>query len=140
MANNEKLNEIKEIIKAEYKDKLSDGEIDSFAGELYYSLFVGEYELSDMMAVIYEYESADNPDYGEVDYIFSCMIDLLDSSKKTAQRLYDSFMYEMDYLDTFLKLINENEEFLSAEQIAKAKEKAFSLFDREILELYGITE
>ncbi len=68
------------------------------------------------------------------------MIELLDNNAVTAKRLYDSFMYELDEFETFLKLVNENAEFLSAYELAKAKEKAFGLFDRKLLECFGITK
>ncbi len=62
------------------------------------------------------------------------------TSETTAKRLYKSFMHEFDLLDTFLKLVNLNAEYLSAEELAQAKEKAFWLFDRQMLEDCGIEE
>ena len=49
-------------------------------------------------------------------------------------------MHEFDLLDTFLKLVNLNAEYLSVEELAQAKGKAFGLFDRQMLEDCGIEE
>ena len=136
----EKLKKIKEILKEEYKDKMSDAAIDAFAKELYYSLFIGQYDLDDIPAIIFGHESEEDIEGGDWCYLFGQLIDLLDDSETTAKRLYKSFMHEFDLLDTFLKLVNLNAEYLSAEELAQAKEKAFWLFDRQMLEDCGIEE
>lgn len=136
----DKLNKIKEILKGVYKDKMSDVTIDSFAKALHYSLFVGQYDLDDIPATIFEYESEEGIEGEDWCYLFGQLIDLLDDNEITAKRLYKSFMHEFDLLDTFLKLVNLNAEYLSAEELAQAKEKAFWLFDRQMLEDCGIEE
>ena len=136
----DKLNKIKEILKGVYKDKMSDVTIDSFAKALHYSLFVGQYDLDDIPATIFEYESEEGIEGEDWCYLFGQLIDLLDDNEITAKRLYKSFMHEFDLLDTFLKLVNLNAEYLSAEELAKTKKKAFWLFDRQMLEDCGIEE
>lgn len=139
--NNDKLDKIKEILKEEYEGKMSEATIDAFAKALHHSLFVGEYELEDIPATIFEYESEEGiEEGGDWCYIFGQLIDLLEDNETTAKRLYRSFMHEFDLLDTFLKLINYNAEYLSKEEVTKAKEKAFGTFDRQILEGCGIDE
>ena len=140
MKNNDKLEKIREILKAEYEGKMSETAIDAFAKALHYSLFVGRYDLEDITATIFERESEENIEGGDWCYIFSQLIYLLDNAETTAKRLYKSFMQEYDLLDPFLKLYMDNAEYLSAEELAKAKKKALRLFDRQILELYGVTE
>lgn len=138
--NKEKLKQIKEILKEEYQDKMSDAAIDSFAKQLYHSLFVGQYELEDIPATIFDCESEEGVEGGDWCYLFSQLIDLLDNNETTAKRLYRSFMEEFDLPDTFLKLVNENGEYLSAEELAEVKEKAVRLFGRQILENCWIDE
>ena len=139
--NDEKLQAIIEILKDEYKDKMSDKAISGLADELYYSLFVGEYDLDDIPSIIFSTEADENiEEGGDWCYVFGQLIDLLENNEKTEKRLYKSFMFDFDLLDTCLKLAIENAEFLSADELAKAKQKAFGLFDREILEIYGIEE
>lgn len=136
----EKLDEIMGILNEEYGGAMSDEMLEDFADDIYDSMFVGEYELADILAVANNYESnADITDSKAFD-IFIRLIDILDNGVKTAQRLYDSFMGEVELLETFLKLYNENAEYTSAEKLAEAKEKAFEVFDSQILELYGITD
>ena len=138
--NEKKLEAIKKIVKDEYQDQLSDEAVDSLAGELYYSLFIGEYGLDDLVSIIFSNEEYENIEKtGDWCYMFGQLIDLLEDGEKTAKRLYNNFMEEFDLLDTFLKL-SENVEYLSAEQWAKAKEKAFETFDNEVLKLYGFEE
>ena len=136
----DKLNKIKEILKGVYKDKMSDVTIDSFAKALHYSLFVGQDDLDDIPATIFEYESEEGIEGEDWCYLFGQLIDLLDDNEITAKRLYKSFMHEFDLLDTFLKLVNLNAEYLSVEELAQAKGKAFGLFDRQMLEDCGIEE
>lgn len=136
----EKLQRIREILKEEYKGKMSNAAIDSFAKELHHSLFIGQYDLDDIPAIIFGHESEEDIEGGDWCYLFGQLIDLLDDNETTAKRLYRSFMHEFDLLDTFLKLVNYNAEYLSAEELANAKEKAFGLFDRQILEGCGIEE
>ena len=138
--NNGKLEKIREILKEEYEGKMSDSAIDAFAKSLYHSLFVGQYDLEDIPAIIIGYESEENVEDGDWCYIFGQLIELLDDGETTAKRLYRSFMYEFDLLDTFLKLYNDNAEYISAEELSTAKEKALSMFDKQILGAYGITE
>lgn len=140
MEKNLKIEQIAQILKDKYEDKLSDETLYAFAEDLYDSLFVCKYGLDDIFAIIFEYESEIELDFSESYYVFSELIDLLENNEETACRLYDSFMNDFDCLDTFVKLYNENAEFISAEELAKAKEKAFGTFDRITLELYGITE
>lgn len=135
-----KLEQIVQILKGVYKDKMSNETLNSFAEDLYDSLFVCEYDLDDITAIIFEYESEMGLEFSEFYYVFCELIDLLENNETNARRLYDSFMNDFDCLGTFVKLYNENAEYISAEELAKAKKKAFGFFDRLTLELYGITE
>lgn len=136
----EKFESIIKILKEVYGGKMPDGMLEEFADDLYDSLFVGQYDLYDIFAITDEYQSGAGIEQREDLYIFNCMLDLLDNGVATAQRLYNSFMYECDNLDTFLKLYDENAGYISAEKLAEAKEKALTIFDKETLEMYGITE
>lgn len=136
----EKLEKIKEILNEEYGDAMSYEMLKDFANDMYDSLFVGEYDLSDIFALANDYESNANIEDGKAFDIFTDLLDLLDNGVKTAQRLYESFMHEADLLETFLKLYNENAEYISEEKLAEAKKKAFEVFDRQMLESLGITE
>ena len=138
--NSNKIEAIKEILKSEYGDKISDVTLNSYARALYYSLFVGQYDLSDITAIIFEFESEENLEEGDWCGMFGELIRLLDDNEVTANRLYNSFMHDFDLLDTVVKLLTRNAQFLSEEQIKKAKEKAFGVFDAVTLECYGITE
>ena len=141
MGNREqKSEEIKEIITDIYKDKMSDEILYPFAEDLYESLFVCEYSLDDILAIIFEYESEMNLEFSEVSYVFGKLIDLLENNEINARRLYESFMNDFDCLDTFVKLYKEYVVYLSEEELSKAKEKAFGTFDKFTLELYGIKE
>lgn len=137
---NNYIEKIKEILNYEYEDKMSDEMINAFAEELNESVFVEQYDLENIFLIVDQFEEEANIEKSRSSYVFTDVIDLLESGEKTAQRLYESFMYSMDILKTFLKLIKENEEYISAEKIAQAKEKAFGLFDKQLLEWYGITE
>lgn len=136
----QKLGEIKEILADKYKDKMSNEILYPFAEDLYESLFVCEYSLDDILAIIFEYESEMDLEFSEVSYVFGKLIDLLKTNEVNARRLYESFMRDFDCLDTFVKLYNEYAEYLSEEELFKAKEKAFGTFDKFTLELYGIKE
>lgn len=138
--NNEKLKEIKEIIKDIYEGEMSASAINAFAQALHNSLFIEQYDLEDISAIVCEYEADAGIENTEWFYVFSRMIDLLEDNAVTAKRLYNSFMYECDLLDTFLKLYNDNAEYLSAEELSNVKEKALRIFDHQILEEYGIEE
>ena len=138
--NHEKLEKIKEILKEEYQDKMSEAAINAFDKSLHHSLFVWQYDLEDITAIIFEYEAEEEVESGDWCYLFGQLIDLLDDNETTAKRLYKSFMYEYDLLDTFLKLVYYNAEYLSEEELADVKEKAFQIFDRQILECCGIEE
>lgn len=140
MKNSDKLEQIRDILKDEYTDKMSDDTVAAFAEELYDSMFVEQYDLDDIFAIVGQYEDEAELEDSELLTVFGRLIDLLDNCETTAKRLYKSFMYDADILDTFVKLINENEEYIGAEKLAKAKEKAFGVFDRQLLEMYGITE
>lgn len=137
---NGKLKEIKEILKSEYKDKMTDTEINTFARELNYSVFVEQYDLEDIAAVVSEHEEKAGIEDSRWCCIFGSVIDLLEDGETTARRLYKSFMYEFDLWDTFLKLYNYNAEYLSAEELAEVKEKALGLFDKQLLKTYDITD
>lgn len=137
---NGKLKEIKEILKSEYKDKMTDAEINTFARELNYSVFVAQYDLEDIAAVVSEHEEKAGIEDSKWCYIFGSVIDLLEDGEKTARRLYKSFMYEFDLWDTFLKLYNYNAEYLNAEELAEVKEKATGLFDKQLLKMYDIID
>ena len=136
----EKLEEIKKILKGEYGDRLTETELNTLAGELYHSLFVGKYELEDLVATIVGFESEADTDDIDWVYLFNSLVDLLDDNENTAERLYISFMHEFDLLDTFLKLYEFNAEYISAEKLAEAKEKALHTFSKDVLAAYGITE
>ncbi|MDE5601956.1 MAG: hypothetical protein K2J16_05605 [Clostridia bacterium] len=138
--NNGKLEAIKGILVGEYAGDMPEAMINAFADDLYHSLFVGQYSLDDIPAIIGEYESEANVYDVAFNYLFGQLIDLLDNNEATAKRLYDNFMYEFESLDVLAKLVNENAEYLTAEQLARAKEKAFGLYDSITLECYGITE
>lgn len=140
MDKEKKIKEIKEILISQYEGKISEQALNGFANDLYESVFVEQYDLDDIPAIVVEYEAEANIEDSEWYYIFGCMINLLDNNEVTAKRLYNSFMYDFDSLDTFIKLINENAEYLSKEQLSAVKEKAIGLFDKNILEWYGITE
>lgn len=135
-----KLQEIKEILKEEYDGRMTDTEIDTFAKQLNYSMFVGKHELSDIFSTIYENEcEAGIMDSSDCN-LFCQLIELLDSSEDTAKRLYECFMNCYDFINLFLKLYAENDEYLTEEQLSKVKKKALNTFDKEILKLYGVTE
>lgn len=137
---NNYIEKIKEILKYKYEGRMSDEMINAFAEELNESVFVEQYNLEDIFLIVFQFEEEANIEESRSFDVFTDVIDMLESGEKTAQRLYESFMYGMDILKTFLKLIKENEEYISAEKIAQAKEKAFGLFDKQLLEWYGITE
>lgn len=137
----DKLETIKDILKDNYQDRMSEEIINNYADDLFDSLFVSENSLDDVFAIISQYEEEANIESGgDWYYIFVQMIDLLENGEKTARRLYDSFMNDADIIDTFSKLAEENAEYISEEELSKAKEKAFAVFDRGFLALYGITE
>lgn len=140
MEKNIKFEQITQILKDVYEDKLSDDTLYPFAEDLYESIFVCEYDLDDILSIVFEYESEMELDFSEVYYVFCELIDLLENNEANARRLYQSFMYEFDCLHTFVKLYNEYSKYLSKKELAKAKEKAFGTFDRITLELSGITE
>ena len=139
-ADGKKLGEIRDLLKSVYADRLPEDTLNDFADDLYDSLFAGQYGLSDIICLVNEYESAAGIEDSEDIFIFTSMIYLLDDNEVTAQRLYDSFMHEIQLLETFVKLVNDNAEYLSAEQLAEVKAEGLQLFDKQILELYGITE
>lgn len=140
MKNKEKIEAIKKVLKNKYKGKMPEQTVNEFANDLYESVFVEQHDFDDIPAIVCGYESEANIEDSEWYNIFGSMIDLLDNNEETAKRLYKSFMYDFDSLDTFIKLINENAEYLSKEQLSEVKEKAIGLFDKNLLEWYGITE
>lgn len=135
---NYKLEAIKGILVGEYAGDMTEDTINAFADDLYNSLFVEQYSLDDVAAIVGEYESEADVYDVDFNYLFGCLIDLLDNNEATAKRLYDNFMYEFESLEVLAKLVNENSEYLTAEQIASVKEKAFGLYDSITLEFYGI--
>ena len=137
MADESKLDKIKEILKDEYEGKMSEATIDAFAKDIHFSLLEKQYELEDIPAIIMEYEAEEDVE-GDWIYIFCQLIELLDNGPTTARRLYKSFMHEFDIIDTCAKLINENSQYLTCEELEEVKKKAFFTFTREALEGYGI--
>lgn len=137
---NTKLKEIKRILENEYGDQMSDALTNDFANTLYDSLFIGQYDLDDITAIIRDYETQADIEDSKWDYVFISMIDLLDNNETTAKRLYKSFMYDLDMLDVLWKLVNENAEFLSAEELANVKKRAIGVFDEQILKALDIIE
>lgn len=137
---NTKLKEIKRILENEYGDQMSDALTNDFANTLYDSLFIGQYDLDDITAIIIDYETQANIEDSKWDYVFISIIDLLDNNETTAKRLYKSFMYDLDILDVLWKLVNENAEFLSAEELANVKKRAIGVFDEQILKALDIIE
>ncbi|MDE6442774.1 MAG: hypothetical protein K2L12_08505 [Clostridia bacterium] len=135
-----KYKQIEQVLKDVYEDKISDDTFNPFAEDLYDSVFLCEYDLEDIFAIVFTYEAEIELEFSEVYYVFCQLIDLLEINEINARRLYKSFMDEFDCLETFVKLYNECSEYLSKIELAKAKEKAFGTFDRLTLELYGITE
>ncbi len=138
--NNEKLNRIINILKENYEGEMSDAHINAYANELNYSLFTGCGGLDDISCIIFENEEEAGIKTGKWDYVFHDMVDLLEDGEVTAKRLYNCFMYDLDSLNVFIKLIILNSEYLTEEEIKSAKEKAFGVFDNETLKMYGITE
>ena len=137
--NNGKLEAIKVILIDEYAGDMSEATINAFADDIYHSLFVGQCSLDDIPAIVGEYESEANVNDVDFNFLFGRLIELLDNGKATAERLYNNFMNEFESLDAVVKLINENGMYLTAEQLARVKEKAFGLYDSVMLECYGIT-
>lgn len=140
MKDKEKIEAIKKVLKVQYEGRMSEQTLNEFANNLYESVFVEQYDFDDIPAIVIEYETDAGIEDSEWYYIFSNIIDLLDNNEETAKRLYNNFMNEFECLDTFVKLVNENAEYLGKEQLLKVKEKGFDLFDKETLELLGITE
>ncbi len=131
---NEKLNEIKEILKDSYEGKMPDYLLEACANDLYDCLFVSGYPLEEIYCILTQYEMDAEIESCDEIYLFSQLIDLLEASHTTARRLYNSFMYEMDVLDTFLKLVNDNSQYITKQQLFNAKKKAFETFDKQLLE------
>lgn len=140
MKNKEKFNKIVAMLKDEYDGKMSEKDINAYASDLCLSVFDCEFGLDDIIPIIDEYETEANIVGTRWYYVFCGIIDLLENGEKTAERLYNSFMFDMDILDTFLKLYFENDKYISAEKLEKAKEKALEVFDDEVLKFYNITE
>ena len=138
MQNKEKIKEIKEILNSLYKGKMSEQTINEFANDLYESVFIEQYDFDDIPAIVFEYETNAGIEKSEWNNIFSSVIDLLDNNEITAKRLYNNFMNEFECLEAFVKLVNENSEYLSKEQLSEVKEKGFELFDKELLRSYGL--
>ena len=136
----EKLEKIKEILHSWYQDKMPEKLLNECAAELYESVFIDEYDLDDIPSIVVSYEERADIEEDEWLWVFIDIVHLLDRGESTARRLYKSFMYDLDVIDTFVLLVIENEEYLSQEELAAAKEKAFQTFDRELLESYGIEE
>ena len=135
---NEKLEAIKEILVDAYDGKMADSDVNVFAKQLHYSLFVGKHDLGDIISTVFENESEAGIEDSEWHYVFCQTIDLLDNCEETAQRLYDCFMNEWDILEIFLKLYFENDEYISEEQMSEAQEKALSLFGKDTLRSVGV--
>ena len=140
MSNREKLDKIKEILREEYEGEMSEEDIDGLAGDLHFSVFECEFSLDDVFTTVFQYEEEAELECTKSFYVFCAIIDLLDNCEKTAEILYDTFMYHWDILEIFLKLYYENDEYISEEKLQKAKKKALCVFDKEILRLCGITE
>ena len=135
----EKLEKIKDLLSSEYDGDILGKDIDAFAKDLYLSVFECEYDLSDIIPIINEYEEEAEIENTRWYYVFCGIIDMLDNGEKTAERLYDCFMHSLDILELFVKLYFENDDYISEEKLGKAKEKALGTFDKQILKALGIT-
>ena len=135
-----KLTQIKEILLDFYGDRMNTSQLESFAEALYESVFVDENDLDDIAAIVNEYEADAEISSTEFYYVFVEIVELMEDCASTAKRLYKSFMYDFDSFETFLKLVTYNEEYISAEELHKAKQKALRTFDKELLALYDIEE
>ena len=136
----EKLESIRELLSLEYQCEMTEREINGFASDLYSSVFGCEFDLADIVPIINGYEERAKIENTRWYYVFCGIIDLLDNGERTAERLYESFMHSMELLHTFVKLYFENDRYISREKLEKAKQKALSIFDKEVLKVYNITE
>lgn len=133
-----KMEQILSTLHGEYAGKMSEKTIKRFAGDLYESLFVDNYYLADIFAIVEEYENMANIKDSQALYIFICMIDLLDNNEVNAKRLYNSFMHEIQLWDTFVKLIEDNAEYLSGEELEEVKNEGMRIFDKQLLKDIGL--
>lgn len=136
---NDKLEAIKSILKNNYEGEVLEECTNFCACELYDVLFVSMCPLFDTISIILEYEFELGIEDGDSFYVFDQLTDLLEEGEVNARRLYDCFMNDLDLLELYLKII-DNSEYLSSDEIAEATQKAFGLFDKEVLAFCGIVE
>ena len=134
-----KLERIRQILSEEYDGKMTEKDIKAFAKDLHLSVFECKFGLDDVFAIVDEYEERAKIEDKRWYYVFCARIDLLDNNEETAERLYESFMYQFDILEIFIKLYFENGSYISRKKLNEAKKKAFETFDNEILAACGIT-
>ena len=135
-----KLEKIKDILRGWYQDDMEQDVLDDCANELYESIFVEESDLDDIPPIVLEHEAQAEIEESLWLEIYVDIVYLLEDGVTTAKRLYKSFMYDLDIIDTFVRLVNDNEAYIGKEELALAKQRAFATFDREVLALYGIEE
>ena len=125
---------IKNLLIEVYGDTLSSCDAELYAAELYTDIFVEACSLDSVYAFAYRLEAEllgeDVPSMGW--YLFTGIVELLENGEKTAKRLYDCFLGFHDF-SVLKKLLDENAEWLTSEEIDKVKQLAKGVFDREIL-------
>ena len=140
MENAERLEKIKQLIKDEYGDKMPEEYVKGLAEDLNLSVFKCKFGIDDIFCTVFQYEEELNIEDTRSYYIFCGVVDMLDNCEETAEMLYETFMHHWEILEIFLKLYFENEEYISKDKFQAAKEKAFEIFDKEILRLCGVTD
>ena len=140
MDKQEKIKKIREILAAEYFYKIPVYFQAKLADELYVSMFEEKNELEDLLAIIFEYEQRVGMEDSQWDAVFPSLLDLLECDRQSAVRLYNNFMECLELFDTFMKLVNEFDAYLTKEELDAVIERGCDLYGREFLIELGVID
>ncbi len=134
-----KIQQIKSMLIDVYDGRLSDSELNEYSAGIYRTFFEECAELEYIMSTVfeYEYDYEISDDDSQVSYVYDGIVNLLENNQNTARRLYNEFMFRYHNLDVVFKILNENSEWLSDEEIKAVKRNAWSIFDKDMLKSIG---
>lgn len=128
-------NDLKNFLAEVYSD-VPESDRDALAKRLL-SCVNSDCGLGEIISAVLEWECEENVADTQAYYVYSEALSYLPQSAAAARRLYEFFMHEYDDFDTFLKLYTENGQYLTGDELAAVRKKAWRLFDKELMRSFG---
>jgi hypothetical protein len=131
--NKERYEKLSKIIKENYKN-LKAGEVKEFADNLYDAIYVSNGDMADIEHTIAEYQQKFGVKYNDYrdDELFKGILNLLDDSEQTVQRLYGWYTGNYENIDVLEKIMR-GYKWLTQEQLKVLEDSATAAFDPEIV-------